>query len=123
MSPLRSSRLCQQIGMPGAISPSISCTSSLLSLLQPSAYFMFTSRQVLKGKDLKKIKGLLMKKGQVTSLIFLLGRVLILLIYLETIRKRKSLAWRISSKEFLTVKVTTWLIIMQVFINIEILEF
>jgi hypothetical protein len=83
---------------------------------------MFTSRQILKDKDLKKIKGLLMKKEQLTSLIFLLVRVLMLSKYLETTMKRKSSAWRISRKEFLTVKVTPWLKIMQVFINIENLE-
>jgi hypothetical protein len=80
---------------------------------------MFTSRQVLKGKDLKRIKGLLMKKGQLISLISLLVRVLILLKYLETIMKRKILAWRILRKEFLIVKMILWLITMQVFINIE----
>lgn len=94
-SHLRSSLACQQIGMPREISPSISCTSSLLSLLQPSAYFMFTSRQVLKDKDLKKIKGFLMKKEQLTLLISLLVRVLILLKYQETLMKRKSLTWGI----------------------------
>ena len=121
-SHLRSSLACQQIGMPREISPSISCTSSLLSSLQPSAYFMFTSRQVLKDKDLRKIKGLLMKKEQLTSLIFLRVRVLMLLKYLETTMKRKNSAWRISRKGFLIVKVTLWLKIMQVFINIENLE-
>jgi len=119
MARLRSSQLCQLTGIPNAISPSISCTSSLLSLQQPLAYYMFTSRQVLKGKDLKRIKGLLMKKGQLISLISLLVRVLILLKYLETIMKRKILAWRILRKEFLIVKMILWLITMQVFINIE----
>ena len=122
MSLLKSSQLCQQTGMPSVILRSISCTSSSLSFLQPSAYFMFTSRQILKDKDLKKIKGLLMKKEQLTSLIFLLVRVLMLSKYLETTMKRKSSAWRISRKEFLTVKVIPWLKIMQVFINIENLE-
>jgi len=83
---------------------------------------MFTSRQVLKGKALKKIKGFLMKKGQLTSLIFLLVKALIILKYQETLIKRKSLAWRISRKEFLTVKVIPMLIIMQAFINIENIE-
>lgn len=119
---LRFSQLCQQTWMPSVILPLISCISSLPSLLQPSAYFMFTSRQLPQGKVLKKIKGHLMKKGKLISLIFLLARVLILLKCLKTIMKRKNLAWKISRKEFLTVKMMLRLIIMQVFINIEILE-
>ena len=118
----RSSQVCQQTGKLRGILPLISCISSLPSLLQPSAYFMFTSRRLLQGKVLKKIKGHLMKKDKLTSLIFLLARVLTLLKYLETIMKRKNSAWQISKKEFLTAKMMRWHIIMQAFINIEILE-
>lgn len=118
----RSSQICQQTGMPSGILPSISCISSLPSLLPPSAYFMFTSRQLHLDKVLTKIKGLLMKKGKLISLISLLVRVLILLKYQETKIKRKNSAWQISKKEFLTAQMMLWIIIMQAFINIEILE-
>jgi len=118
----RFNQLCQQTWITSVILPLISCISSLLSLLQPSACFMFTTRQLPQRKVLKKIKGHQMKKSKLISLIFLLVRVLILLNYLKTFLERKILAWKISRKAFLIVKMMLRLIIMQVFINIEIPE-